>query len=126
MTMAALAYDTLAIDADAGFPQLFRQTVAGAVYRFALYVSIAEDVLEAVPDDALLELPSPGAFMVLVVDREADGARLLRTKLIPNREYGAYELQLTVGEMLVAKANLNAAGAVGSIVEGGVAARWPS
>jgi hypothetical protein len=128
MAGTALTYEPLAIVAEAGFPQAFRQTVADRVYRFVLYVNAAEDLLDALADDAVLSLPVERAYMVLRVEREPDteGAILVfQRKLVPHREYGAAELALTFSEIVVAKRNLNGAGAFGSSVKGDVASQWP-
>jgi hypothetical protein len=130
MTAAARTdYVPLAINADAGFPQVFRQTLANRTYRFVLYANVAEEVLDAVPDDGVITMPAPRAYMVVSVDREAGEAparRLFKRKVVPGLEYDAYELALTFADFVVAKANINGVGAFGSAVAGGVALRWPS
>jgi hypothetical protein len=127
--MAEYAYEPLPIESDAGFPQVVRHEIGGRSYRFVLYVNVAEDLLTALPDDAVLDLPQERAYLVLVVDREAETeqpVRLLRRKLVPGGEYDAGELSVRFTDMAVAKRNLNGVGANGSNVKGGVALRWPS
>ena len=71
------------------------------------------------------ELPLPGAFLVLQVDREEPTGlvTLLRRKLVRDVEYRAAELALTFRTMLVDRRNLNGSGSFGSLVVGGVARR---
>lgn len=117
------------MNADAGFPQAFSQTVGERSYRFALYVNVAEDLLESLDADAIVELPVPRAFLVVRVERESGtgpGERLFLRRVVPGRAYAAHELTFSFDEIAVAVANLNAAGAYGSSVKGGVAPRWPS
>jgi len=112
----------LPIVADDGFPQAFRLALAGQTYQFRLYANVAEELL---PGDGQLDLPADGAFLVLSVDREEPGGpvRILHRKLVPGVEYVAAELALTFRTMRLDLRNLNAAGAFGSQVDGGVARR---
>lgn len=123
--MAARSFRRLPIDADEGFPQAFRMALSGREYQFRLYANIAEEVVRAAPLNKPLDLPSAHAFLVLSVDREEPGGPipLLRRKLVPRVEYLAAELALTFVTMRLDLRNLNAAGAFGSEVVGGVAPR---
>src|SRR4051794_5372324 len=100
--MATLNFFRLPINADEGFPQAFRLTVAGQLYQFRLYANVAEELLDPDPSGPF-ELPSPGAFLVLRVDREEPTGlvTLLRRKLVPDIEYHAAELALTFRTMRV-------------------------
>jgi hypothetical protein len=122
--MAAPTFFALPIDPADGFPQAFRLSLGGRTYQFRLYASVSEEVLEAAAGD-LLELPAPGAYLVLRVDREepAGLAPILRRKLVPGVTYRAAELALTFPTMVLDPRNLNGAGAFGSRVTGGVALR---
>jgi hypothetical protein len=129
MTTTTSAYEPLAVNPDAGFPQLFRQTLGERTYRFVLYVNIAEDLLEGVPDEAVLALPLEHAFAVLRIDRETAtpaAVPLFRRKVIPGQQYSSYELAFTFGAFEVATRNLNQPGAFGSNISGEVALRWRS
>ncbi|MCP2341339.1 hypothetical protein [Actinomadura rupiterrae] len=119
-------FQRLPIDADEGFPQAFRLVFAGRDYRFRLYANIAEEVLAAA--DGPLDLPSDRAFLVLAVDREEIGGTvpILRRKLVPGIVYAAHELVLTFVTLRLDPRNLNAAGAFGSSVVGGVASADPA
>jgi hypothetical protein len=129
MTTATPAYDPLAVNPDAGFPQLFRQTLGERTYRFVLYVNVAEDLLEGLPDEAVLALPLEHAFAVLRIDRETGTSAavpLFRRKVIPGQQYSSSELAFTFSALEVAKLNINQPGAFGSNISGEVALRWPS
>ncbi|MGI5328749.1 hypothetical protein [Actinomadura nitritigenes] len=117
-------FQRLPIDADEGFPQAFRLAFAGRDYRFLLYANVAEEILRDAPDGPL-DLPAAGAFLVLAVQREETGGTVpvLRRKLVPGVVYAAGELALTFVTLRLDPRNLNAAGAFGSSVVGGVAAR---
>jgi hypothetical protein len=114
----------LPIDPTEGFPQAFRLSLAGRTYQFALHANVAEEIATAAPD-GLLDLPAPGAFLVLAVGREQPGGvvPLLRRKLVPDVEYHAAELALVFRTMQVDRRNLNGIGSFGSVVVGGVALR---
>jgi hypothetical protein len=119
-----MAFLRLPINADEGFPQAFRLTVGGQLYRFELYANVAEELLDPVPASPF-DLPVPGAFLVLRVDREEPTGLvpLLRRKLVPQLVYEADELALTFTTMRVDPRNINGSGAFGSSVIGGVALR---
>lgn len=118
------AYLRLPAVADDGFPQAFRMTVGRGSYVVGLSVAVLDDELPAV--GLPLRLPRPGAFMVMVVTREGPGPAevIFRRKLVLDLEYGAAELAFVARELVVDPRNLNAAGAFGSRVSVGVAARW--
>jgi hypothetical protein len=73
-----------------------------------------------------LQLPQPGAFMVMVATREGPGQAqiIFQRKLVLGHEYGAAELAFVFKELTVDPRNLNAAGTFGSQVTAGVATRW--
>lgn len=141
--MNDLEFRRLPVNADEGFPQAFRLTVAGVTYRFALHVNVAEQEVPdpvrapdgaipggAVPGGVLdLATDAPGsatgAFMVVVVVREDPGgdAPLLRRRIVPGLRYRAGDLVLTFRTLRVALRNLNGIGSFGSEVVGGVALR---
>jgi hypothetical protein len=130
-------YLPLPINADEGFPQSFRLNFLNNTYQILLYVNVPEPLL-AGPDDAFFDLPvpgnapaagippAPGIFMVMRVAREQAGSAVIivQSKLVPNLEYQAAELALRFTTMRVAKRNLNGAGSFGSVVSGGIRARW--
>jgi len=132
-------YLPLPINADEGFPQSFRLNFLNNTYQVLLYVNVPEPLLD-VPDDAFFELPvagdapapgippAPGIFMVMRVAREQTGSPVVifQSKLVLNLEYQAAELALRFTAMRVAKLNLNGAGSFGSVVSGGIRARWAS
>jgi hypothetical protein len=124
MTAYAHAYLQLPVNPDDGFPQAFRMTLGRGSYTVALYVTVADEALAraGVP----LRLPMPGAFMVMVVTREGPGQAqvVFQRKLVLEHEYEAAELAFVFKELIVDPRNLNAAGAFGSRVTSGVAARW--
>jgi hypothetical protein len=119
-----LPYLHLPVNADEGFPQAFRMTLGRGSYTVALYVTVADDGL--VQAGRQLRLPMPGAFMVMVVTREGPGQAevVFQRKLVLDHEYEAAELAFVFKEITVDPRNLNAAGAFGSRVTSGVAARW--
>jgi hypothetical protein len=131
--MPELAYFELPINADEGFPQSFRLDFGDSFYTFALYVSVPEEELVAVPDDGYFELGavpdgvvrSQHAFLVMRVTREsANGPRVIFfRKVVPNLAYDVVELSFWFSRIHVAKQNINGVGAFGSVVEGRVASR---
>lgn len=122
--MTAPGFLALPVNADEGFPQAFRLSLAGRTYQFRLYANVAEELLDADPTGQL-DLPVRGAFLVLSVDREEPGGlvTILRRKLVPGVEYHAAELALTFPTTRLDPRNLNGVGAFGSQVVGGVALR---
>ncbi|MCD0449195.1 hypothetical protein LO762_08340 [Actinocorallia sp. API 0066] len=114
----------LPVQADDGFPQAFRLSLGTAVYTVALTVTVVEE--ETLATGRKLVLPEPGAFMVATVTRETPGPPrvVLRRKLVPGLTYEAAELEFVAVSMVVDPRNLGAAGAFGSEVVAGVAARW--
>lgn len=123
--MSTRTYLSLPINADEGFPQSFRLGFGGQVYQILLYANVAEQVAAQAE---VLTLPRDGAFLVMRVLRESpDGlTAIFQRKLVPELEYEAAELAFVFHTMQVAKQNLNGQGAFGSIVRGGIAARWAS
>lgn len=123
--MTQRTYLQLPINADEGFPQSFRLSFNGTVYRVLLYVNVSEDAA-TVPDDYIYTLPMEGAFMVMQVAREDSTGPVVifQRKLVPNLEYEAAEVALVFRQMQVAKRNLNGIGSFGSQVIGGIATRW--
>jgi len=126
--MGTLDLYSLPINPDEGFPQTFKMNFAGHVYTVLLYANIAEERLNELDSDAMLSLPSPGAFLVMRVSREGEGDPVIifQRKLVPELVVTAQELLFVFHEMTVARGNLNGPGALGSVVEGEVAARWAS
>jgi hypothetical protein len=124
MTSYSYSYLALPADPDEGFPQAFRMTVGNGSYTVTLQVTVTDEQLLRTGEP--LVLPQPGAFMVMAVARDGPGQAepIFRRKLVPGREYGAAELAFVVKEITVDPRNLNAAGAFGSQVVAGVAARW--
>jgi hypothetical protein len=124
-TATDIAYLSLPINADDGFPQAFRLAFNGQVYQLLFYVNIQEEVAAAAADSFVFDLPAPGAFMVLRLSRESAAAPLVifQRKLVVNLAYTAAELALRFTALRVAKQNLNGAGSFGSQVMGGIAAR---
>jgi hypothetical protein len=122
--MAPLSFSRLPIDATEGFPQSFRLALGGQLYQFRLHANIAEELLDPARS-GLLDLPAPGAFLVLQVDREEPTGlvTLLRRKLVPGVEYHTAELAVTFRTMRLDPRNLNGFGSFGSVVVGGVALR---
>ncbi|MFE5720438.1 hypothetical protein [Streptomyces erythrochromogenes] len=123
-TIALSRYLKLPVNADDGFPQAFRLALGTATYTVELTVTVVEESWLA--DGRPLVLPLPGAFMVATVTRESPGPAqvVLRRKLVPGLEYQGAELALVAVSMVVDPRNLGAAGAYGSQVVAGVAARW--
>ncbi|MGW7528515.1 hypothetical protein [Streptomyces sp. NPDC054783] len=123
--VAAPSYLRLPIEPAEGFPQAFRLQLNARIYQFDLYVNAAEDLLRTTGVDAVLDLPTAGAFLVLRVAREEPSGLVttLRRKLVQGVAYSAAELSLTFPTMRVARRNLNGAGEFGSEVVGGVALR---
>jgi hypothetical protein len=124
MTAYAHSYLQLPVNADEGFPQAFRMTVGRGSYTVALYVTVVDE--ELLHTGKPLQLPLPGAFMVMVATREGPGQAqvVFQRKLVLEHEYEAAELAFVFQELTVDPRNLNAAGAFGSRVTAGVAARW--
>jgi hypothetical protein len=122
--MATLDFFQLPINADEGLPQAFRLAVGDRLYQFRLYANVAEELLNAAPTGPI-DLPIPGAFLVLRVDRESPTGlvTLLQRKLVLDHEYEAAELALTFRTMRLDPRNLNGFGAFGSQIVGGVARR---
>jgi hypothetical protein len=122
--MATQAFQRLPVDPAEGFPQAFRLALAGQTYQFRFQANVAEEVLDTHPS-GLIDLPAPGAFLTLAVDRETPGGAvaLLRRKLVSNVEYQAAELLLVFRTMRVDRRNLNGIGSFSSEVVGGVALR---
>jgi hypothetical protein len=122
--MATLDFFQLPINADEGVPQAFRLAVGDRLYQFRLYANIAEELLDPAPVGPI-DLPAPGAFLVLRVDREEPSGlvTLLQRKLVPDIEYEAAELVLTFRTMRLDPRNLNGFGPFGSRIVGGVARR---
>jgi len=114
----------LPIDPADGLPQAFRLALGGRTYQFRLHANVTEEFLEQAPE-GLLELPLPGAFLVLAVHREeaAGLIPILRRKLVSNVEYQTAELTLLFRTMRLDRRNLNGIGAFGSEIVGGVALR---
>jgi hypothetical protein len=124
MTAHAYSYLQLPVNADEGFPQAFRMTLGRGSYTVALYVTVVDE--ELLHGGGPLRLPMPGAFMVMVVTREGPGQAqvVFQRKLVLEHEYEAAELAFVFQELTVDPRNLNAAGAFGTRVTAGVAARW--
>jgi hypothetical protein len=123
-------YLRLPANADEGFPQTFSMRFGDRGYTVALEVSVVdEDVLaESAAAAQPLVLPRPEAYLVVSVAREdpAPTEVILRRKIVPRHVYEAAELTFVFTEMVIHPRNLNGAGAFGSRVTGGVAARWGS
>jgi hypothetical protein len=122
-------YESLPIVPDEGFPQSFRLSLGDRIYRLTLYVNVVESTLDALPEDAVMDLPRDDAFMVLRVARESETAEpltILQRKLVPELDYEAEEIALRFSELRVARRNINGVGPHGSSVKGGVALRWAS
>jgi hypothetical protein len=124
------AFQRLPVDADEGFPQAFLLLVDGTTYRITLYVNAPEEDLPepGAVGATVLDLGARGpqrAFMVVAVARQDPSGEtpLLRTRIVPGLEYRAGDIVLTFRTLRVAVRNLNAAGAFGSDVVGGVAVR---
>jgi len=124
MTTLSHPYLRLPVNADDGFPQAFRTTLGRGSYVIALYMTVVDEALLGTGQP--LRLPLPGAFMVMVATREGPGQAkvVFQRKLVLEHEYGAAELAFVFQELTVDPRNLNAAGAFGSRVTAGVAARW--
>jgi hypothetical protein len=121
-------FQRLPIDADEGFPQAFLLLVDGTTYRITLHVNVPEEELPepAAVGDTVLDLGAPQrAFLVVAVARQDPGGEtpLLRTRIVAGLRYRAGDLVLTFRTLRVAVRNLNAAGAFGSEIVGGVAVR---
>jgi hypothetical protein len=126
--MSMRTYLSLPINADEGFPQAFRLSFGGQVYQILLYANVAEHIAAQAAPDEVFSLPQDGAFLVMRALRESpDGlTAIFQRKLVPELEYEAAELAFIFHTMQVAKKNLNGQGAFGSVVRGGIAARWAS
>ncbi|MEJ3748619.1 hypothetical protein WEI85_35730 [Actinomycetes bacterium KLBMP 9797] len=126
MRTTVTTYLRLPVNADEGFPQAFSMRFGERGYTVALEVSVIDEGVLA--GGRPLVLPRPEAYLVVSVLREdpAPAAVILRRKVVPRHEYQAAELSLVFTEMVIDPRNLNGAGAFGSRVVGGVAARWAS
>jgi hypothetical protein len=124
--MAELQYLTLPIDADEGFPQVFRLALQSRAYTVTLYANLVDE--EGIGDDARpFDLArNPCVFMVMAVRREAPAPSrdIFRRRLVVDHEYEAQELGFLFKTIRVDRRNLGGAGSFGSSVVGGVAARW--
>jgi hypothetical protein len=119
-------YEPLPVDGARGFPQSFPYLLNGRTYHFTFYVNVAADLLGA-PAADLPAMPATEAFLVARVERETSGGgreTVLARKVIPGVEYEAAEIALLFAEYRVARKNLNGRGEFGSVVRGGIAARW--
>jgi len=123
--MSAYTFYKLPINPDEGFPQSFQLNFQRQVYRFSLYANVLVDVGD-VPPEHLYHLPEEGAYLVLQIARQsAAGLQVIfQRKLVQGLECPAAELVILFKEMTLSKRNLNGAGAFGSVITGGVAARW--
>ncbi len=122
-------YRPLPIVADEGFPQNFRLSIGGRIYRLTLYATVSESRLLDASPEAVLDLRAEDAYLVMRVLRESDApepAVIFQRRLVLGLDYVAQELRFRFDEMKVAVANLNAPGAHGSSVKGGVALAWDS
>ena len=124
--MTQRTYLQLPINADEGFPQAFRLSFNGNTYQVTLYVNILEENFS--DENTLYVLPQQGAFMVMRVAREdTTGTTVIfQRKLVPDHEYEAQEVAFVFRQMQVARENLNGVGTFGSVIIGGIAARWGS
>lgn len=119
-------YTALPIDATQGFPQAFSFVLDSVTYFFSFYVDIEAGLL-ANQDTDLFDLPTTTAFLVARVDVEnPDGTRspIFLRKVVPELEYVTGNIALYFPEQTVARQNLNGQGEFGSVVSGGIAARW--
>jgi hypothetical protein len=122
----------LPVDPDEGFPQSFLLALAGATYRFDLYVDVPEHELPEHPDprDPLdlvgaADSPAQGILVGAVVRQNTDGTSttLIRRRLLPGLLYRAQELLVAVDEVRIARGNLNGAGTWGSVLTARVGLR---
>lgn len=119
-------YSPLPIDATRGFPQSFSSTFAGKTYHFFMYVDVDAALLGPSTKNPL-QLPTGNAFLVVQVEKEnRDSTRtvIFLRKVVPDLEYLAGDIALIFPTQVVAQANLNGIGEFGSVVVGGIAARW--
>jgi hypothetical protein len=122
----------LPVDADEGFPQSFLLAMLGNVYRFELYVNVAEEQLPTYPAaadprtalDLIGDRRGPRGLLVLAVVRQDPGGEtsLIRRRVLPGQVYAARELRLRFAEITVAIGNLNGVGEFGSRIRAEVAA----
>jgi len=120
------SYSPLPIDGTLGFPQSFSSAFGGKTYYFFMYVDIEASLLSS-STASLLQLPAGNAFLVVRVEKEnRDNTRtiIFLRKVVPDMEYVAENIALTFPTQVVARANLNGRGDFGSVVVGGIAARW--
>ncbi|GAB2686964.1 hypothetical protein [Nocardia thraciensis] len=123
-TTFAYSYRRLPVAPDEGFPQAFRLVVDDIGYTVTLQVTVLD---EALLSAGVLELPLPGAYLVLTVQRDEPVAeQIFRRKLVPGLEYAAAELGLVATTMRVDPRNLNGHGRFGSEIVIGVTRRWAS
>jgi hypothetical protein len=120
----------LPVNADDGFPQAFSMRFADRGYTVTLEVTVLDEAALAglAAAGQPLVLPRTDAYLVVSVVREdpAPAEVILRRKVVPRHEYEAAELALVFTETVIDARNLNSAGAFGSRVIAGVAARWAS
>jgi hypothetical protein len=123
--VTGLPYQRMPIDPSDGFPQSFRLLVADVGYTISLYVTVTD---ESLLTGEVLDLPLPGAYLVLDVRRDGPGGPvpIFRRKLVAGWEYAAAELGFVFTRMRVDPRNLNASGRFGSDVTAGVVRRWAS
>jgi len=120
------SYSPLPIDGALGFPQTFSSAFGGKTYHFFIYVDIEASLLSS-STKSLLQLPAGNAFLVVRVEKEnRDNTRtiIFLRKVVPDLEYVAENIVLVFPTQVVARANLNGRGDFGSVVVGGIAARW--
>jgi hypothetical protein len=120
-------YLQLPIDADEGFPQSFRLSLAPRVYTITLYVDLLDEDGRA-EDGIVYDLArDPRAFMVMVVGRDGspEPEEIFRRRLVVDHHYTAGELGFLFKELRVDRRNIGGPGAFGSSVIGGVAS-WAS
>ena len=118
-------YTQLPIDGSRGFPQSFPLVFAGRNYRFRLYVNAPASLVK--DKTLVLDLPSPGAFLVVQVELDLPtGTRqpIFLRKVVPSLEYEAENIALIFPQQKVAVQNLNGQGSFGSQVTGGITLRW--
>ena len=120
-------YLQLPIDADEGFPQSFKFSLASRAYTVSLYVDLLDEEGRA-DDGTVYDLArDPRAFMVMVVSRDGspEPEELFRRRLVVDHHYAAGELAFLFKELRVDRRNIGGPGAFGSSVRGGVAS-WAS
>jgi hypothetical protein len=118
-------YTQLPIDGGRGFPQSFPLVFEGRTYQFRIYVNVATSVVT--DKKAVLDLPSPEAFLVVQVEVELPDATrqpIFLRKVVTDLEYEAENIALIFPQQRVAVNNLNGQGDFGSQVVGGITRRW--